>query len=124
MSISQWAILAALTAGAAMLAGGLLRPEPQARAQPAGPIPAAGAPDRIVAVSGQLSRDSYGLYLLDLDNRTLCVYEYFSGNRKLRLVAARTFRFDLKLDSYNTEPTPKEISKLVAEARRIEQTEP
>jgi len=73
-----------------------------------------------LAVSGQISRDSYGLYLVDLENRTICVYQWLPTLRELRLAAARTYIYDRELDAYNTQPLPKEIRNLVAGARRLE----
>jgi len=72
----------------------------------------------IVAVAGRISRDTYGLYLVDLKNGTICVYG-MAGNGQLKLLAARTFIYDCQLDSYNTTPLPKEIARLVARARRL-----
>ena len=72
----------------------------------------------VVAVAGQISRDMYGLYLIDLKNGTICVYG-MTGSGQLKLLAARTFIYDCQLDSYNTTPLPKEIAKLVARARRL-----
>ena len=72
----------------------------------------------VVAVAGQISRDIYGLYLIDLKNGTICVYG-MTGSGQLKLLAARTYIYDCQLDSYNTTPLPKEIAKLVARARRL-----
>ena len=78
------------------------------------------AGDRVLVVAGQVTRDSYGLYLIDQANRTICVYQWSASSRKLRLVAARTYVYDLKLDQYNTEPDPLEIKKLSDKARRLD----
>ncbi len=75
----------------------------------------------LLAVTGKISRDQYGLYLLDLESRTICVYQWLSNSRKLRLVAARNYTYDRQLDNYNTEPPPREIRDLVEKARRLEQ---
>ena len=72
----------------------------------------------VVAVAGQISRDIYGLHLIDLKNGTICVYG-MTGSGQLKLLAARTYIYDCQLDSYNTTPLPKEIAKLVARARRL-----
>ena len=40
------------------------------------------------------------------------------ATRQLRLVAARTFIYDRRLESYNTQPPPSEIADLVRRARR------
>lgn len=75
--------------------------------------------DSVLVVAGQVTRDSYGLYLVDQANRTICVYQWSPTSRKLRLLAARTYLFDTKLDQYNTEPDPLEIKKLSDRARRL-----
>jgi hypothetical protein len=76
--------------------------------------------DSVLVVAGQVTRDTYGLYLVDLEQRTICVYQWMSGSRKLRLLAARTYAFDRELDEYNTEPSPQEIKELVERARRLD----
>ncbi len=82
-----------------------------------------GQNDRLLAVAGQLSRDTYGLYLVDLDNTTICVYQYLPGKRTgvtvLRLTAARSFAFDRRLEEYNTKPSPREIKELIDQQRPI-----
>ena len=87
---------------------------------------AAGAADggSVTVVAGQVTRDSYGLYLVDQANRTICVYQWLPSTRKLRLLAARTYVYDLKLDQYNTEPDPLEIKKLSVQARRLDKAAP
>ena len=74
---------------------------------------------KVFAIAGQVSADSYGVYLVDLEKGTMCLYEYVARDRRLWLRAARTFQADVQLDSYNTMPLPKEVSKMVAEARRL-----
>ena len=80
----------------------------------------AAAGDSVLVVAGQVTRDTYGLYLVDQANRTICVYQWSPISRKLRLLAARTYTFDRKLDQYNTEPDPLEIKKLSDKARRLD----
>ena len=77
--------------------------------------------DHVIAVAGKVGSDSYGLYLLDLKNRTITVYQYVSGKRTLRLMAGRNISFDVQLDEYNTEPPPSEIQKLVQQHKRLGQ---
>ena len=72
-----------------------------------------------LAVSGQISRDSYGLYLVDLKNRTITIYQYIPSKHSLHLLAARTFEFDVQLDEYNTDPSPREIKRLVEQHKRL-----
>jgi len=80
--------------------------------------PAAGN-GRVFAVAGQLTKDTYGLYLVDLDNATICMYEWIPQTRKLRLQAARTYLYDSQLDEYNTEISPREVRKLVWQQKRL-----
>jgi len=79
----------------------------------------AGSGKGTFAVAGQVTPETYGLYLVDPANGTICVYQYLPGTRRLRLMAARTYIFDLQLDQYNTEPPPREIKKLVAQHKRL-----
>jgi len=110
----RWLIVSGLIGVAGVLAGALLAP--QAGAQ----VGAGGTSDGgVFAIAGQITRDTYGLYLVDPRQGTICVYQYISAKRTLRLLAARTFVYDRQLDSYNTEPKPADIAKMVAEARRL-----
>ncbi|MBI9015754.1 MAG: hypothetical protein JEZ07_00700 [Phycisphaerae bacterium] len=55
--------------------------------------------------------------LIDTENKTMCIYKYESGNSgsyQLKLVAARSYRYDSLLKDYNTaEPRPEEVKKLL-----------
>jgi len=81
-----------------------------------------GAADHVIAVAGKVTAESYGLYLVDLKNGTISVYQYLSSKRKLRLMAVRNFTFDVRLDDYNTEPSPRDIQKLVQQHKRLGET--
>jgi hypothetical protein len=59
----------------------------------------------------QLLNNVWGCYVMDVDNQTLCTYSY-NGNQ-LRLIAARSIKFDHQLGNYNTHPDPEEIRRLV-----------
>ena len=50
---------------------------------------------------------------MDIDAQTLCAYEYIPGEKSLRFVAARNFRYDRQLKRYNTTPNPEEIKQRV-----------
>jgi len=81
-----------------------------------------GQGDRgVFVVAGQVTKDSYGCFLVDPHRGTMAVYEWVPNVRKLRLMASRNYRFDLQLDDYNTTPSPGEIRKLVESARRLEE---
>jgi len=72
-----------------------------------------------MAVSAQLTSDSYGVYLLDTRRGTMAVYQFQPSKRTLRLMAVRSYGFDMQLDEYNTEPSPNEIRQLVGQQRRL-----
>ena len=84
----------------------------------------AGAAGRMLAVAGKVTPDTYGIYLVDLKNGTIAVYQYYKARTpQLRLLAVRNFTFDVQLDEYNTEPPPREIKKLVQQHKRLGATE-
>jgi len=112
----KWLIVALLGAVAACLAMEVARSAPAALAQPAGGSSADGS---IIAVSAQLTADSYGVYLLDTRRGTMAVYQYQPTKRTLRLMAARNYGFDTRLEEYNTEPSPNEIRQLVQQQKRL-----
>lgn len=119
VTAAQWLIVALLAAAAAMLGAEAIFSPTSAAAQTgwAGTTQPAGG---VFAIAGQITRDTYGLYLVDLRNDTICLYEYVAGRPgRLWLRAARTFVYDRQLDAYNTEPAPAEIAEMVSKARRL-----
>ena len=83
---------------------------------------ASSASGDVIAVSAQLSADSYGVYLLDTKRGTMAVYQFQPSKRSLRLMAVRSYGFDMQLDEYNTEPSPREIRQLVQQQKRLGDT--
>ncbi len=81
----------------------------------------AASNDSVLAVAGQLDRSSYGLYLVDTQRRTICVYQWLGGADEFRLMAARNYTYDRELDEYKTKPSPHEIRELVRQAKRLDQ---
>ncbi len=75
----------------------------------------------IYAFTGQLSKSSYGLFMMDLDTGTVWCYElapHRQGGYRLRLVAARSWLFDRYLEEFNVdEPSPSTVAKLVEKQR-------
>jgi len=67
----------------------------------------------IYIMPGQLSNNTWGCYLLDVDTQTLCAYQFYPGDKQLRLIAARNFRYDRKLGNFNTTPAPQDVAELV-----------
>ncbi len=112
--ITRWLVVALLGAVAAGLLIELGAGSRAARGQVS-----TGRGEGIVAVAGRVTGDSYGLYLLDLQNGTISVYQYLTGNRQLRLMAVRNYTFDVQLDSYNTDPPPRDIKALVQQQQRL-----
>jgi hypothetical protein len=101
------AILVALLAGArtpSFLA--------EAYGAPPAPQPIAGG-GGIYVMPAQFSPNQWGCYVMDVDAQTLCAYQWFT-DKKLRLVAARSFKHDRQLHDFNTDnPTPAEVAKLI-----------
>lgn len=115
---ARWATLAALAFVAGLLAGQF------AGGGSAVAQTASASGGGVFAIAGQITRDNYGLYLVDPQSATICVYQFLPAERSLRLMAARTFTYDRRLDAYNTEPAPDEIGKLVDQARRMKDAAP
>lgn len=85
--------------------------------------PMAGA-GGVFAFTGQLDKNSYGLFMMDLDEKSLWVYQYLPATRKLKLVAARSFDYDRYLKDYNNEsPTEREVRGLLEDQRKIRERE-
>lgn len=73
----------------------------------------------IYMMPGQLGPQQYGVFLMDLDSGTLCVYETLPDRARLRLVAARNFQYDRFLKDFNNEsPTPHQVKRLVMQQRQ------
>jgi hypothetical protein len=76
------------------------------------PVIAGGA--GIFVVPAQFSTTTWGCYLMDVDQQTLCAYQYIPGEHQLRLMAARNFRYDRRLGNFNTaNPSPAEVKELI-----------
>lgn len=117
----RWALVALLGLCAVALVVLLAAPLPTATGQVVGGQRDGG----VFAVPAQVGPDAYGLYLIDSENATICVYEYTPGrgsvSPQLRLTAARRYSFDMRLEDYNTQPSPREIRELVEQHRRMEE---
>ena len=73
----------------------------------------------IFAFSGQLSKSTYGVYMVDLDAMTMWVYEYLPQKGCLRLAAARTWRYDRYLESPNVcDLPPDAVEQMIEDQRR------
>jgi hypothetical protein len=76
----------------------------------------------IYLMPAQLGPTAFGVYLLDVDSQTICVYRALPDTSHLRLMAARSFQYDRFLEDFNNETLrPKEVQKLVeAQRQRLE----
>ena len=112
--------LAVIAACLVLRLDGLLVPPATAQVQ-------AGAGARgVFAFPAQMTKTTYGLFMVDVDTGTIWCYE-FTGQRKLRLAAARSWRFDRYLEDFNGEDlTPTEVEKLVEQEReaKLQSTAP
>lgn len=72
----------------------------------------------LFAFSGQLSKTTYGVYMVDLDTMTVWVYEYLPQKGCLRLAAARTWRYDRYLENHNICDLPPDVVEQMIEEQR------
>ena len=108
-------LLAAIATGLWVRPDGLLAPAALAQNSPG----LAGARG-IFAFTGPLTRDQYGLFMLDVDQGTIWCYAFESvaGASKLRLVAARTWVYDRYLQDFNcAAPDFRAVQRLVGQQR-------
>lgn len=87
---------------------------PAALAQQA---PLAGG-NGVYVMPAQFHSEVWGCFLLDVDNQTLCTYEYDAGQRQLRLTSARNFRYDRMLKDFATSPAPWEVQQMVEQEQK------
>lgn len=78
-------------------------------AEPA-PQPIAGG-DGIYLMPAQFGPSKWGCLVMDTHAQTLCAYEFYSGDKQLRLVAARSIRYDRRLEDFSTLPSPGEVQQ-------------
>jgi hypothetical protein len=83
-------------------------------AQPAPMLGARG----VYAFPMQLTQNTYGICMLDVDAGTVWFYEYIPTKHKLRLASARSWEFDRYLEEYNIEGLePNQVAELVSKQR-------
>jgi len=118
---SNRAIATALWANAALLAvilivmltrnGGIPSVLSAAYAQNQQPIAGGGG---VFIMPAQFKENVWGCYLLDVDSQTLCAYQYFAGDKNLRLAAARSYKWDRRLENFNTsDPNPRQVKAML-----------
>lgn len=117
--LTKWLLVAALAMNAVCLWA--LLGESRSQAQVTSDRNESG----LMLVAGQLTHDSYGLWMVDTRNATMCVYQWLpSPENKLRMVAARTFKYDVQLDDWNNaeKNSPRDIKEMVEQHRRLGET--
>jgi hypothetical protein len=83
---------------------------PQALAE-APPIAGGGG---MYLMPGQVAQNVYGVYMMDIDAQTLMVYQYTPGDNLLKLKASRSFKYDRRLQNFNSgAPSPEEVKDLI-----------
>lgn len=81
------------------------------------PTTSAGARG-VFAFSGQLTKNTYGVYVVDTDTATMWMYEN-SPQGCLRLAAARSWRYDRYLENHNICDLPPETVEQMVEEQRL-----
>ncbi|MFP4356790.1 MAG: hypothetical protein ACLFUJ_16900 [Phycisphaerae bacterium] len=115
----------------AIIAAGLLvelgRSLGQAQAQQLEPIrqdspaPVPAAAGQVVAVTGEIASNQFGVYLIDTRTRTVALYQW-SARKRLEWLASRYYGFDMQVEDWNTEIKPKEVKELIDKASRLEES--
>ena len=115
--VAKWLIVVLLSAVAGVLLAelGLLVSSARGQQFTGGEMGGKG----LIAVAGQIAKDVYGLYLVDPEAKALAVYQYQPTTRRLRLLASRNIRYDLRLEDYNTQPLSREIKELIEQQARF-----
>lgn len=72
----------------------------------------------VFAFSGQLSKNTYGVYMVDADTMTIWTYEYLPQKGCMRLAASRTWRYDRYLENHNICDLPPDVVEKMVESQR------
>ena len=109
--LGKYVLAAVIGAFLAYVAGSFFAPATTLALPEPGSVSAEG----VLAVPAQLSSQAYGLYLIDLNNQTILLYGYGGPwTRGLRLVSARSFRYDRQLLDFNCgKPSPQDVQQLI-----------
>ena len=115
--LGKYVLAAAIGAFVAYLAGSFFAPAPTLALPQEGFVYTQG----VLAVPAQISSDAYGLYLIDLQNQTILLYSYGGPWAKgLRLMSARSFRYDRELVDFNSgKPSPQDVRQLLEAALKV-----
>ena len=87
-------------------------------------VPAMGQPTTtagargVYSFSGQLSKSTYGVYMVDVDAMTIWAYEYLPQKGCMRLAAARTWKYDRYLENHNVCDLPPDAVEQMIDNQR------
>jgi hypothetical protein len=81
-------------------------------------------PGGLSVMPGQIAPNMWGCYVMDTQNQTLSVYQFFPAQPNLKLMAARDISNDRKLGFFNTTPSPTEVREMVERAEEPVRTLP
>ncbi len=118
LPVAQWIIAVALV----VIATSLVTREGSNRSGEAAFAQAvtSGGARGVFAFSGQLSKNTYGVYMVDVDAMTTWVYEYLPQKGCLRLAAGRSWRYDRYLENYNLCGVPPgDVEQMIEDQRRF-----
>ena len=123
ISRKGWIPAAAIISGAVLVL--FIMGRPQLSDVNAQPQFSSGGDISVVGI--QIDRDRYGIAMVDRASETIWIYEINSrgaGQSRLGLLAARSWKYDRRLDDLNNaEPRPEQI-KMLLESVEQRRTEP
>jgi hypothetical protein len=73
----------------------------------------------IFIAPAQMQTNVWGCYLLDVDSKTISAYQFYPGEHKLRWMASRSYRYDTKIENYNTEISPNEVKTMLERLQAV-----
>jgi hypothetical protein len=73
----------------------------------------------VFAFSGQMTKNTFGVYVVDTDAMTIWMYEYVPQKGCLRLAGSRSWRYDRYLEDFNgCDLPPDAVEKMIDEQRQ------
>lgn len=75
----------------------------------------------IYSFSGQIGKNAYGVFMVDVDMGTIWCYRFDQGSKVLTLVAGRDWNFDRHLKNWSTSPPPEVIEQELEKRRAAQQ---
>lgn len=78
----------------------------------------------VFAFTGQLTKTTFGVFMVDVDAGTIWCYEWDEGRGCLRFIAARSWRYDRYLEEFNAcDLPPREVERMVEmeRAKRLQE---